>query len=351
MGNRLSAHQVAQIFFNVGEAVNATSDHHTIIATTLQTIIQELGYKAASVRVLDPERQTLEIVATAGLSEAYLGKGPVEVERSPIDNAVLAGEPVVIEDIRQDPRWQYPDAAESEGLRSVLAVPLSITGRYVGVLRVYTAEVYAFTPEEQLLVAATGHLVARLIRNIRLQHALQTIAAEVNSSLAVREVLDALLTQVITQMNCKAGNIRLLGPKRKQLHLVATHGLSSEYLNKGEVLVEASPIDGQVVQGEVVMLFDIEHEPGFQYPDAARREGIRSVLAVPLAVRDRVIGVLRVYSAQPHRFNRDEVEFLRIVANLGAVAIDNARLYETLNEKYEAAREDWSGWYRFLTLS
>jgi len=350
MAEELSAHQVAQIFYHIGDAINAEVGHQEILERSLATLVEQLDYRAASVRLLDPEHQTLNLQAAVGLSADYLNKGPIEVGRSQVDAAVLQGEHVTITDIAEDPRWQYIEQAQAEGLRSVLAVPLRIANRYLGVLRVYTEDQHHFLPEEEHLVAAVANLVARILRDIRQQNALQTIAAEANSSLEVRQVLDTLLAQVIQHINCKAGVIRLLGPERKRLHLVATQGLSEAYLDKGEIVVESSPIDRRVLQGEVVSIYDIAEESAFQYPEAATREGIRSVLAVPLSVRGDIIGVLRIYSVQPYRFHQDDADFLKTVANLGAIAIDNARLYQTLNEKYEAARKDWAGWYRFLAF-
>jgi len=350
MSNELSALQAIQIFAAIGEALTAGIGWQEMLERVLQSTVQHIGYKAASVRLLDPERQVLKLQAAVGLSDQYLGKGPVEVAQSPVDRTVLRGEAVALDDLKAD-QWQYPEAAQAEGIRSVLAVPLRMRMRYLGVLRVYTAEAHHFSEEEQLLLSAIGGFVARMTRNMNFYHAMHTIAAEVNSSLELQKVLDALLRSVIEQVNCKAASIRLLGPKQRRLHLVATQGLSEQYLQKGEVVVEESPIDRQVLQGKVAMIYDVERETGLQYTAQALAEGIRSVLAVPLDVHEQIIGVLRVYSAQPYRFNEDEVAFLQTAADLGAIAIDNARLYEELNEKYEAARDDWAGWYRFLALS
>ena len=347
----LTLEEVIRTFSSIGEAINANLDRQASLQRTLQILIQSLDYQAASVRLLDPERQLLERQASVGLSDEYLQKGPVAVEQSALDRSVLQGEIVAVEDITQDQRWQYPAAAQAEGIHSVLAVPLRIGQRYLGVLRVYTGEVHHFSGDEQLFVSAVADLIARLVRNQRLHQAIYQIAAEVNSSLEVKAVLQALLDNVVEQMMCKAASLRLLGPQKHRLHLVATKGLSEQYLQKGDIRVEESGIDRQVLQGEVVILYDVQQESGFQYPAEALAEGIRSVLAVPLAIRGQIIGVLRVYSAQPYRFNTDEVDFLRMASDLGAVALDKARLYEALSEKYESAREDWAGWYRFLALS
>ena len=352
MPKPLTTELAVHLLSAIGETLNAGLGRQEMLQHILQNLVQELGYTAASVRLLNPERQTLEVQASVGLSQQYLTKVAVDVEHSQIDQAVLAGNRVAIENIQEDARWPNPVAARAEGIRSVLAIPLRIHGRYLGVLQLYTAEAHSFRPEEQQLLEAVGNVAARLIRNIRFYQALHTIAADVNSSLEVKKVLQALLRNVVEQINCKGSSIRLLGPRQRRLHLVATFGLSQQYLNKGEVVVQESPIDRQVLQGQVTMIADLQHETALlQYPDQALAEGIRSVLAVPLAVRGQMIGVMRVYSAQVHRFNDDEVEFLRTVADLGAVAIDTARLYEALSEKYEAAKEDWAGWYRFLALS
>ncbi len=339
-----------RVIYAIAEVMNASLGRQELLERMLQTIVTELGYKAASIRILDPERRTMEMQAAYGLSERYLSKGAVEVDHSPIDRDVLQGNAVVLRDVLHDVGLQYPEEARREGIRSVLAVPLRIQDRYLGVLRVYTSEPHEFSLSEQLLVSAVANLAARAIRDAHLYHAIHAIAAEVNSSLKLDEVLKALLGKVIEEVNCKAASIRLLGPRKKRLHLMAAEGLSERYLKKGEVRVEDSPIDREVLQGRPAMIYDVQREAGFQYPEEAAREGIRSVLAVPLRVREEIIGVLRAYSAQPHRFSEEEVEFLEAIADLGAIAIENARLHEALSEKYEAAREDWAGWYRFLTM-
>ncbi|MCD6289479.1 MAG: GAF domain-containing protein [Anaerolineae bacterium] len=345
------AYRIIRIIYSIAEVMNASYKQQELLQHMLEIIVRELGYKAASIRLLDQERQTLEMQAAVGLSDRYLAKGPVEVTHSPIDRQVLQGNAVALHDILHDGGLQYPDEARAEGIRSVLAVPLRIRDRNLGVLRVYTDEPHRFAQDEQLLVGAIANLAARAIRNAYMYHAIHTIASEVNSSLKLDKVLKALLRNVVEAVNCKAASIRLLGRRKRRLHLMAAQGLSDQYLQKGDIWVKDSPIDREVLQGRPTMIYDIQSETGLQYPQEALQEGIRSVLAVPLRVHDQIIGVLRAYSAQPHRFSEEEVEFLETIANLGAVAIENARLHEALSERYEAAREDWAGWYRFLTFS
>jgi GAF domain-containing protein len=358
MGERdqsgLLRHEVRALFA-IARAMNTTLSRQAMLEAVLQAVVTELGYKAASLRLLDAEQRTLNLQAAYGLSQAYLDKGRVELERNLVDREALQGKPVVIRDVATASGVQYPQAALQEGIRSVLSVPLHTAlgeaERIIGVMRVYTARQHDFAQDEIEFLGAVANLAARALTYAHLYEAFQAIAQQVNSSLKVQEVLTALLRSTVRELNFKAASIRLLGPRKKRLHIAAAEGLSPQYLNKGEVRIEDSPVDREVMQGRSVTIFDVAHEPGFQYPAEAEREGIRSVLAVPLSVHGEIVGVLRIYSGQPHRFTAEEEAFVRAVADLGAIALENARLHEALERKYEAAREDWSGWYRFLALS
>jgi len=110
-------------------------------------------------------------------------------------------------------------------------------------------------------------------------------------------------------------------------------------------------VDQAVLRGETVTVFDVAAEAGWQYPKDLLKEGIRSVHAVPLIVPDRVtsnrkvIGVLRMYSAQPHRFNEDEIAFMQAIASLGALALENARLYDENARKVNRLEPEEEGWH------
>jgi GAF domain-containing protein len=95
---------------------------------------------------------------------------------------------------------------------------------------------------------------------------------------------------------------------------------------------------------------DISEEPTLQYRDEALNEGVRSIMVVPLDVRGTVIGVMRFYSTQLKRFSDEAIDFAMAVADLGAVAIENAKLHELLKQRVESMKEDVDGWYRYLAL-
>ena len=154
----------------------------------------------------------------------------------------------------------------------------------------------------------------------------------VNATLDLDPVLGLIAENGAKLSGMKGCSVQLLDAPGKRLHIAGAYGLSQAYLDKGPLLVERSPIAAKVLSGEAVQVFDVSADPRwFQYPDEARREGISSVLSVPMSARGRTIGLVRVYSGGPHRFSEEEQNFLRNLGNLGAVAIESARAFTDLN--------------------
>ncbi len=351
MGDEMWLQRAIEVLYGITRAVNAEPDQQKALEEMLGRICRELGYKAAALRLLDEEHQQLQLKAAHGFSRSYLDKGIISVVRSGVDQAVLAGQRITLPDVRQDERFQYSEAAAREGLVSMLAVPVAVQDRIIGVLHVYTDKPHQFDPREEVFVAAVANLGAQAIRRTQCFEAIRRIASNINSSLEIHEVLTSLLLQSVKELNVKAGSIRLLGPDRLILHLAAAYGLSEAYLKKGAVQVDQSPIDQRVLKaGRPVTISDVSTDSGFQYPEEARREGIRSVLVLPLRLKGTMIGVMRLYSSQVRSFGPEESPFALALADLGAVAIENARLHEALKRRLEALKEDVNGWYRFLTF-
>ncbi|MFH0809750.1 MAG: GAF domain-containing protein [Pseudomonadota bacterium] len=169
----------------------------------------------------------------------------------------------------------------------------------------------------------------------RYYHTLYEVARTINSSLDSTRVLEKITSEVTRAMNAKAASIRLLGRQRQRLLLGAAHGLSRGYLRKGPIDVEKSGIDREVIEtGEPVSTNSCTVNR-LQYPGEAAREGIKSIMVVPLKVADNVIGVIRVYDEECREYALHEVQFLQAVADLSALAIENARLHEALKTDYE----------------
>jgi GAF domain-containing protein len=169
--------------------------------------------------------------------------------------------------------------------------------------------------------------------------ALYQAALTISSSLELDAVLQSVVISITEAMQVKACLLRLLDPRTGQLRLSAVHGLSSNYLAKGPVDVERSPIDSEALQGKTIIIPDLSVDTRFQYQEAAKREGIVSILCVPLEVHGKSIGVMRVYTNEQHTFHDDDTQFLSVLASLAALAIENASLYHNLKSSYDGVMD------------
>lgn len=97
---------------------------------------------------------------------------------------------------------------------------------------------------------------------------------------------------------------------------------------------------GEALQGRSVAVLDAGSDPRVQYREQAAREGIASILSVPLFMWGEVIGVMRVYTSERREFGAEDIEFVEAVANLGAIALLNAQRYEEVKANYERARQE-----------
>ena len=87
--------------------------------------------------------------------------------------------------------------------------------------------------------------------------------------------------------------------------------------------------------------------PRVQYPDEAKNEGIASIFSVPISVKGHIIGVLRIYMSEMRDLIEDEIEFITGLADMGGIAIDNARMYDHLKADHESLIAETHQWFEF----
>ncbi len=307
-----------------------------------------MGAKGASIRLLNEKDRALEIVAAYGLTKAYLEKGPLVLEKNPIDRDVLNGKAVSTSDIEKEPLVLYREEARREGIKSILSIPLLAGEKAIGVIRVYKDAIHEFSgPEIESLkaFAAIGGILVDRARLWEQMCALTRISQSITSSLSLDEVLQLIVKNAQELLGMKAASLRLLSEEKNTLELKAAYGLSKKYLEKGPVEVEKSPLDDECLKGAVVAMEDIEKNSGLQYREELLTEGIRALISLPLIVRGTSIGVLRVYAPVPYAFSDSDKEFLSALASQGAIAIENARLFEHVKKEYEDLTKDVWRWY------
>lgn len=149
------------------------------------------------------------------------------------------------------------------------------------------------------------------------------------------EVMRNIVESTVQAVGMKACSLRLLDRRRRKLILGCSTGLSEGYIRKGPVLVEESALDREALDGKMVYLENAQTDPRFQYPEKAKQEGIFSVLVAPLTAEGVPIGVIRIYAGEIRRFDDGEMKFLEAMARLSGLALENARMHQTLRGDFD----------------
>ena len=130
-----------------------------------------------------------------------------------------------------------------------------------------------------------------------------------------------------------------------KLDVSASYGLSESYLKKGPL--DADKSIAETLDGQIVLILDTLIDSRVQYPEEAKREGIASLLSVPITVKGQIIGVLRIYTAEQRNFSDDEYELISGLADMGGIAIDNARMHDHLKAEHEKLIDETHQWFEY----
>jgi len=168
-----SAYQRIQTLYEVTKTVSSTLNLEEVLNLIAQSAAEAMQIKACTIRLLDESGQIVDTAAAYGLSEQYLTKGPIDVQKSLHTYQTLSGQPTIISDTSQDNRLQYPTEARAEGINSMLCVPLLIKGKAEGVICVYCTEPDRFSESDAEFLSALASEGAIAIENARTYQALE----------------------------------------------------------------------------------------------------------------------------------------------------------------------------------
>jgi sigma-B regulation protein RsbU (phosphoserine phosphatase) len=327
--------------FDLGREVASVLDLDELLHKIPQLIARLTKFQAFAVYLLDPKRNELSIAYSVGYPEDVTRNMHMKVGHGLVGAAVAEGKPILVNDVHTDPR--YVEAVP--GSNSELVVPLRRKGKVIGALNLLSDTPGQFTELDEAMLRQFGSHVAVAIENALLvEHdreytgTLETLA-EIAREFAAILNLDELLTRIanltrrvidyrtfgILLLNEDTGELEMkvavrYGDRVTMPRVKLGNGLTGyAALHKQTVLVPDVSVDARYIK-----LVD----------DA------RSELVIPLLLKDRCIGVFDLESPELDAFNKSHVEILQLLASQAAVAIENARLYETIVSNEERLEKE-----------
>ncbi len=250
--------------------------------------------------------------------------------------------PVAIpKDAHSDPRFM--GALPEDRYESFLSVPVMIKNDVIGVINVQHKKPHVHSPRLINLLATIGRQVGSAIETARLYsetrrrakalEALTAVSHTITQDRYPEEIMQLIVNMTAQMMGSNICSIMLLDEKNQELRIVASQSLDPGYRDKPPVKLHGSISGKTVLTKKAVQIKDVRKEPSYQFRDLAIKQGLVSLLSVPMMYKDKALGLLNVYKPTEHTYAEDEVSFAQSVANQCAAAIENTRL---LSEKLAA---------------
>ena len=321
------------------EAVNNTLDLPAVLERILELVSQVTSADACLLYLLDERSQRLELQASRPPHPESIGRIALHIGEGLTGWVAQERRAIVIgRQAFADPRFKAFQQLPEDRYEAFLSVPMTIRDRLVGVINVQHRQSHRYSAETVALVETIGRLVGGAVANARLYEAarqrrreLETLA-QVSEAVVSERYLDEILQLTVTVtaelMGSKICSLMLLDEAKQTLVIRATQALSPAYRNKPPIKVGQSVSGRAVKERRPISVLDVAEDNGYVFPDIARREGLRSLLSVPMIMQERPIGVLNCYTAQEHRFSDEETRVLCTIANQAAVAIEHTRVLE-----------------------
>jgi len=329
------------------EAVNSTLDLQAVPQQILELVSQVTAADACLLYLLNESGQSLVLQASKPTHPQNIGRVTLRIGEGLTGWVAKERRPVAIgRKAYDDPRFKMFQQLPEDRYEAFLSVPIATRDRLVGVINVQHREPHRHKAETVALVETIGRLVGGAIANARLYQAarqrrreLETLA-RVSEAVVSERYLDEILQLIVTVtaelMGSKICSLMLLDEAKQVLVIKATQALSPAYRNKLPIKVGQS-VSGQAVkERRPISVMDVTTNNGYMFPEIAKREGLRSLLSVPMLVEERPIGVINSYTSQEHAFSDDEIRVLSTIANQAASAIERTRLIDEAVSAREA---------------
>ncbi len=333
---RPSDQQLLTTLFDLGRQITSVLDLDELLQRIPQLIRRLTDFQAFAVYLIDEKRSDLRIAYSVGYDEQAIRHTRLKKGEGLIGVAVESERPVLVNDVRTDPRY----VEIVPGTRAELVVPLRRKGRAIGALNLLSPNVGQFSELDEMILRQFAAAVAVGIENARLferereyTETLETLAEigrEVSSILDLDQLLSRIAQLTKRVIDYRTFGILLLNPNTDELEMKLALKYS-ELTTMPPVKMGQGLVGYAAQHKEIVLVPDVQQDPRY----VKLVEDVRSELVIPLLVKDRCIGVFDLESPELDAFTKSHVEVMTLLASQAAVAIENARLYETIRANEE----------------
>ena len=337
----------ADVLHRISASISNQLDLEAILKHIVEVVVEVTKADACLLYLLSDSQDELILRASKNPHPKLIGRITIGLGEGITGWVAQERTRVVIQsNANDDPRFKFFHNLPEDRYQAFVSVPIMAKKEVVGVINVQHKRPKRYQPDEIMLLSTIANQVGGAIENARLYDQMQRKALQVEtlsqvsetvaSNRLIKDVLQLLVSMTAQMMNSKICSIMLLDEASGELRIAATQSLSEQYRRKPNLKI-GQGISGRAVKDRrPIIVLDVLTDRDYMYPDMAKKEGLCSLLSVPMMVRDKALGVINSYTSTPHVFTGEEVKLLQAIANQAAIAIEHTTLIEKSHEMQEA---------------
>jgi signal transduction protein with GAF and PtsI domain len=339
--------QELNILHQVAQQISSNLELNELLTHIVDMVVKVTGADSCLIYLFEKPNGQLVLRAASEGHRDVVGEIKLKLGEGVTGWAAKEKKPVALaQEAYNDPRFKTFTTLAEDKYEAFLAVPILSKGRIIGAMNLQHKKKHEY-PEEQinLLFTISKYLGSSIQNAITYEEVnkkakqldlLSEISRTIVSDYYLKEILQLIVTMTAQVMGSKICSIMLLDQKKQELVISATQSLSQDYVNKPSLKVGQSTSGKVVIEKRPITVRDVTKEPGYVFPEIAKKEGLVSMICVPMMIKDRVIGVINSYTQKEHVFSDEDIGILQAIANQAAVAIENTRLDQEILSAKEA---------------
>ena len=337
----------ADVLHRISASISNQLDLEAILKHIVEVVVEVTKADACLLYLLSDSQDELILRASKNPHPKLIGRITIGLGEGITGWVAQERTRVVIQsNANDDPRFKFFHNLPEDRYQAFVSVPIMAKKEVVGVINVQHKRPKRYQPDEMALLSTIANQVGGAIENARLYDQMQRKALQVEtlsqvsetvaSNRLIKDVLQLLVSMTAQMMNSKICSIMLLDEASGELRIAATQSLSEQYRRKPNLKI-GQGISGRAVKDRrPIIVLDVLTDRDYMYPDMAKKEGLCSLVSVPMMVREKALGVINSYTSVPHVFTGEEVKLLQAIANQAAIAIEHTTLIEKSHEMQEA---------------
>ena len=327
----------------ISESIYDSYDLENAFETILEKVSQHFSFNFTIIGIVNEDRQVVEIEVSQGITDTI---APIPFKQSIIGWTAFHRKPVMVKNFIEESKLT-PLSKESV---SAITIPMILKGKTIGVMHMESKQAGQYSLEDLKIATLFANEAGKVISNIWLinqlksktdqLHSLINLSRNLVAKLDSNSILVNLAQETRALLKCHSCALFLTSPDKNILDLHTMVNTTGILNDSSQIDLNDSAIGGALRRKKQIEIHNILYTEENEFNSIILRDSLYSMLVTPIIFQNQVVGVLNAYSQEKHRFSDNEKRTAFALADLGAMTLENARLYEKTFTSEEILRKN-----------